>query len=106
MKKSLSKIELPLPYKSERNIEIKDDRVRYWSITFLESSAKENNNSQNSQIKTLIETQELFMIKLKESFFYCCKVAQKNLSIESIAIVLGMAVFWEYTGGLEKLGVP
>lgn len=96
-------MELPLPNKSERNIEIKDYRVRYWSITFLESSAKENNDSQNSQIKTLNETQGQFMIKLKETFFHYCKVAQKNLSI---AIVLGMVVFWEYTGGLEKLGVP
>lgn len=88
---------MPLPQQSERNVEVKDYRVRCGSVTFQESSAKENNSSPNSQTKTLNETQGLFMTKLKESFIYCCKVVQKIVSIKFTATVLGIYRKFEKT---------
>lgn len=76
---------------------------------------KKNYNSQNSHIETLNITQGLFMTKLEESFICCCKVTQNSIYrilatelclLNSLPLFWGWCYSWEYTGGLENLGVP
>lgn len=74
------------------------------SITLLESSHKENYNSQNSHIKTPNKTQRLLKTKLKECFMYLHKVARIIISVVYLLNLLPLFITY-HLGMMVLLGI-
>lgn len=74
------------------------------SITLLESSHKENYNSQNSHIKTPNITQRLLKTKLKECFMYLYKVARIIISVVYLLNLLPLFIMY-HLGMMVLLGI-